>query len=314
MKRIEIQERIFWIMIGVIILFCMSCSSESDPVEEPPETNNAIGEVTGMVLDQDDYMYENVKINLKEGSSTFRSRDTDDSGVYQFTNVPEGNYSVEIELPLSTIAVGSDSKSVSVQANSTSSADFTIRTQPVEGTLVHGAGDLLGEVRNAAGSVPSGPSELLFAVNVFTDQAMVPLLGPDGMQVTLGEWDNAAGTVDIYCDGDTSHLEFTFTGLLPEGVYTLWVGPMDGNVILGTGALGDGSGTDNVLDVDSNGDATISISMEAGSLSVAGSLASCVLTSQVDIVLILDYHIDGKTYGSSPGADHTDVGHLLFIL
>ena len=172
----------------------------------------------------------------------------------------------------------------------------------------------MGEVRNAAGSVPSGASELLFAVNVFTDQAMVPLLGPDGMQVTLGEWNNAEGIVNIFCDGDTSHLEFTFSGLLPEGVYTLWVGPMDGSTILGTGALGDGSGTDNILDVDSNGDATISLSMEAGSLSVAGSLASCVLTSQVDIVLILDYHIDGKTYGSSPGADQNDVGHLLFVL
>ena len=142
----------------------------------------------------------------------------------------------------------------------------------------------------------------------------MPILGPDGEHVTLAEWDNAEGSAEIHCSGDTTVMEFSFSGLLPEGVYTLWVGPMNGNNILGTGALGDGSGSDNILDVSPAGNAEISISMDPGNLSVAGSISSCLLTNQTDIVLILDYHIDGQTHGASPGADNTDVGHLLFFL
>ena len=93
----------------------------------------------------------------------------------------------------------------------------------------------------------------------------------------------------------------------------MWVGTLDTQP-MGTGAMGNNIGTDNVLDVDGAGNSSISVEMDAGSLSVSGSIPSCVLTSQLEVVLILDYHIDGQTYGSSPGPDHADVGHIIFVL
>ncbi|MGI9546155.1 MAG: carboxypeptidase-like regulatory domain-containing protein [Flavobacteriaceae bacterium] len=314
------NSKIGGLIISIVLLSVLSsinsaCTTTNDPADEPdPNTANDMGEISGIVEDQDGNLYHNVKMTLKEGSATFRVVSTGENGMYTFTNVPVGSYSVDIELPLSTDAVSGDSKSVSVSKSNTTNADFTIETTAIDGTLVLGSGDLLGEVRTATGDVPSSGSDLLYAVNVFTDQALVPLIGPDGMQVTLAQWDNAEGTVEIYCEGKTSHMEFTFSGLLPEGAYTLWVAPMNGSNITGTGALGDSSGSDNILDVDATGNASISIAMDSGSLSVFGSLSSCVMTSQTDVVLILDYHIDGLTHGSSPGADKDDVGHLLFFL
>ena len=299
-----------------LVSFTMSCSSSGSEGDDdpPPGQSEDVGEVSGMVTDEDGNVYDNVEIILKEGTTTSRVVRTMNTGIYTFSNVPVGSYNVEYELPLSSEAVGSDSHSVTVQKNSTSNADFTVRPLPIDGTLVLGAGDIVNEVRNAAGNVPTGASEELYAVNVFSDQALVPILDANGLPVTRGQWDNAEGVAEIYCDGETTYFEFEFSGLLPNGVYTLWVGTMNGTQITGTGAMGDRSGSDNVLDVDGAGNGSISIVMEAGSLSVSGSIPSCVLTSHVDVVLILDYHIDGMTYGSSPGPDFTEVGHLLFLL
>ena len=317
MKSIFFNKRKIWYgFLFTSLLVSLSCSSESDPSDDDPNVpNDQVGEINGMVTDEDGNLYDNVRILLNEGTTLFRVVNTNENGMYTFTNVPVGGYNVEIELPLSTTASGAVSSQVSVQVNNTATVDFTIRANRVDAALVLGAADFLGEVRNAAGGVPTGSSELLYAVNVFTDPSTsVPILGPDGEHVTLGEWDNAEGSVEIYCSGETTVMEFSFSGLLPEGVYTLWVGPMSGNNILGTGALGDGSGTDNILDVSPLGNAEISVSMEPGSLSVFGTLSSCLLTNQTDIVLILDYHIDGQTHGASPGLDTSDVGHLLFFL
>ena len=305
-------------IVSVVGIFLVSCSGDSDPDDTNNNGNNNqsedVGQVSGMVEDEDGNVYDNVRILLKEGTTTFRIVSTDNLGIYNFANVPVGSYNVEFELPLSTSAVGSDSQSVNVQKNATSNADFTVRPMPIDGTLVLGAGDIVGEVRNAAGNIPTAASEELYAVNVFSNQALVPILDPDGLPVTLGKWDNAEGVAEIYCDGETSYFEFEFSGLLPNGAYTLWVAPMNGTQILGTGAMGDPSGSDNALNVNGAGNASIAIVMDSGTLSVSGSIPSCVLTSQVDIVLILDYHIDGMTYGGSPGPDHTDVGHILFLL
>lgn len=309
------------LLMLILSSIAISCSSSSDSDDGNNNNNNnntgpseQTGEVSGMVSDQDGNVYDNVRITLLEGTTAFRIVSTENTGMYTFSNVPVGSYSVEIELPLSSNAVGADSHAVSVQNNSSVTADFVVDIPPIDGTLVLGAGDVLGEVRNAAGNVPTSASELIYAVNVSTDQALVPILDANGDHVSLGEWDNAEGVVEIYCDGETTYADFNFSGLLPNGVYTIWVGTLNGNQPTGTGAMGSSSGTDNVLDVDGSGNASISIVMDAGSLSVFGSISSCVLTSQNTVVLILDYHIDGNTYGSSPGPDFTEVGHIIFYL
>lgn len=299
----------------IIISSTLSCSSSDDPDDDNPgNPNNGQGEVSGIVNDEDGNLYHNVRISLKEGTSTISSAVTNENGLYTFSNVASGTYSAVIQLPLSTSAVGSESKQVSVQNQSQAMADFTIKPRSVSSTLVLGDDDFLGEVRTEDGSVPTSASDSLYAVNVFSNMVQVPIIGPDGSHVTRGEWDNAEGTLEIFCSAQTTIMEFDFSGLLPEGVYTLWVGPTNGTEILGTGALGDRSGSENILDVDSQGNAQISVTMDPGSLSVFGTISSCLLTNLTDMMLILDYHIDGQTHGASPGPDGTEVGHLYFIL
>ena len=131
-------------MISTIML---SCSSDSDPPEGDDDPTPAAdeGDVEGMVTDQDGNVYDNVRITLKEGTTTVRIVSTQNTGIYNFADVSVGSYNVEIELPLSTAIVGSDSQSVSVQKNATANADFTVNPMAIEGDLVLGAGDILGE-------------------------------------------------------------------------------------------------------------------------------------------------------------------------
>ena len=317
MKSKFFKNRKLWHgLIYAVLCTFLSCSSDSSSGDDDPMMpDNQGGVIDGMVTDEDGNAYDNVRILLMEGTTQTGAVNTNVNGTYSFTNVPAGAYVVEIELPLSSSASGPDSRQVTVVNNNTETADFTIRTNSVQANLVLADGDVLGEVRNAAGGIPTSPSELLYAVNIFTDPSTsTPILGPDGEHVTMDEWDNAEGSVEIHCSGRTTVMDFNFSGLLPEGSYTLWVGPMNGSNILGTGALGNPSGSDNTLNVSAAGNASISINMVPGNLSVFGTISSCLLTNQTDILIILDYHIDGQTHGPSPGPDNTEVGHMIFIL
>ncbi len=306
--------------IGLIILLFIftlcGCSSSDDIPGDPGGQSNGNGNATvsGTVKDIDGNPYERVKIDLKQAVNQVGSTTTDETGRFAFNNVKSGDYSLLMNLPLASDEVSQNPADLTVNGSNTASVDFVIETDEVDGNVTLGANDPLGEVRTEDGSVPSNADDLLYAVNVFSNFDRVPILNPDGQHIKRSEWDDAQGTMNVYCNGDTSYFEFEFSGLIPNGAYTLWVGPVNGLNILGTGALGNSSGTDNILDVDASGNAEISLSMEAGNLSVFGMLSSCILTNGTDIMIILDYHIDNQTHGPSPGPDHTEVGHILFVL
>ena len=306
--------------IGLIILLFIfalgGCSSSDDSPDDPggPSNGNGDATVSGTVKDVDGNPYERVKIDLKQAVNQVGTTTTDESGRFSFNNVKSGDYSLLMNLPLASDEVSQNPADVSVNGSNTASVDFIIETDEVDGDVTLGVNDALGEVRTEDGSVPSNADDLLYAVNVFTNFDRVPILAPDGHHIKRSEWDDAQGIMRVYCDGDTSYFEFEFSGLIPNGVYTLWIGPGTSTNILGTGALGSNDGTDNVLDVDDNGNSEISMSMSSGTLSVFGILTSCVLTNGTNITIVLDYHIDNQTYGSFPGPDNQDVAHMLFVL
>jgi len=136
-----------------------------------------------------------------------------------------------------------------------------------------------------------------------------PVRDPDGNPITLGAFKAAEGTIAAKCVNKGSHASIHFTGLIPKGVYTVWLVIFDGpppppNVgALGT-SIPDDPRIGNDFMASESGQGQISLITEAGGLSVRGRFDGCFLDEDEDrrqAEIHLVYHHDGMTYGPMPG-------------
>lgn len=121
-------------------------------------------------------------------------------------------------------------------------------------------------------------------------------MGPE-LGVTMAEWLAAEGSGSYECVDGKAVINADFTGLRPDAVYTMWnyidasppTSPWQGLLF----PLGARDGSDATFHTDGSGNATYSANFEpclqaSGTQTLAGIAAA--------------WHIDGKTYGKSPGA------------
>ena len=90
--------------------------------------------------------------------------------------------------------------------------------------MVYDDTDTFGELKNAAGDMPVDDAELVYARNAFEEPIgeLHPIEAPDGHHLTPGEWRQAKGTATASCDGEITKYSLSFSGLVPNGVYTVW--------------------------------------------------------------------------------------------
>lgn len=148
-----------------------------------------------------------------------------------------------------------------------------------------------------------------------------PLTGPDGRQLTAGEWVEATGQVTISCiDGGTRY-DFRLQGLISNGVYSVWhnLRPTEG-AGGAFGALASHPGDiRNSFTATTSGTVDFSVTGSAGRMTVHGSVPSCTLPipsrpetyRQWSWIFSLVYHKDNR----APGIDlplETAISHLAF--
>lgn len=163
--------------------------------------------------------------------------------------------------------------------------DPTLVTQITAADLPH-AGDQ--DIYASAVAIPHNP---------FDADAGGPFPAGEYLGLTLDDWLAAGGTATVSCDGDMGTVSASFTGLVPNAVYTMWYAmvPMPPTVPF-TGALdlplGARDGGQSRLTSNADGAATMDVSF---------SPCLALTNSQVLSMLALAWHSDGQTYGSSPG-------------
>ncbi|SRR6266851_8102029 len=170
-------------------------------------------------------------------------------------------------------------------------------------------------IRDASGQIPTDPKALVYEVRRGN-----PVLAPDGHQLTLAEFNTPQGRASVKCVQQGTHAVLELTGLIPDGVYTVWnvvfrspgFDPTFANLI-GLGAIGEADGSHNSFIADSTGAASVSAITPGGPLSVFGSIASCALTGEFEFHLVGAYHIDGRTHGPVPGPAGTFVEQFGFM-
>lgn len=164
-------------------------------------------------------------------------------------------------------------------------------------------------VQTAEGEMPSDPSDLLYET-----RKKNPLLAPDGHQITWGEFSAVKGEAIAECTDQGTKVTLNLTGLIPNGVYTIWnlsfeapgsdlTDEMLG--VDGLGAAGKGDGSDNAFTASAAGTGSITFTSPGGDLSLFGSIGACSLVDNFEWHVAGAYHADGLTYGPIIGPDGT---------
>src|SRR5207247_1737162 len=72
-------------------------------------------------------------------------------------------------------------------------------------------------IRDASGRIPTDPDALVYEVRKGN-----AVLAPDGHQLTLAEFNAPQGRASVKCVQQGTHAVLELTGLIPNGVYTVW--------------------------------------------------------------------------------------------
>ncbi len=146
--------------------------------------------------------------------------------------------------------------------------------------------------------------------NPFDPKAVGPHPKGEPMGMTLGQWLKHRGTGTYTCTDGTGSLEAEFTGLVPDGVYTMWhafvalppTDPFSGILDLPLGAR---DGSESVFRAAADGTARFTHSFKP-CLQMTGEWITSMLA--------IAYHSDGKTYGAYPGDFGLNAHVPLFLM
>lgn len=170
----------------------------------------------------------------------------------------------------------------------------------------------------------SAPTTLLYLVPVTPAMARTcdptnihAVTAPDGHHVTLDEWRTATGSITITClEGGGTQFDSDFSGLVPNGVYTIWQFTAGAGGALASHAPDD---IKNVLVADANGTVSASVVGTSGPATLFGTVGTCQLPipSQTAVAegvyLVILYHIDDQSWGPGPGPEETGIAHMYVM-
>lgn len=145
----------------------------------------------------------------------------------------------------------------------------------------------------------------------FNPAAVGPHPKGEEFGMTLGEWLKHKGTGRYTCTADGEGImETSFSGLVPDGLYTMWhafmalppTTPFSGTLDLPLGAR---DGSESEFTADENGVAEFN-----------HRFRPCLEMSDVwtTSMLAINYHSDGRTYGAYPGAFGLNSHIPLFLM
>ena len=167
--------------------------------------------------------------------------------------------------------------------------------------VTQGDNDMSARLFKSAVRVPHNP---------FDPAQVGPHPKGEPMGMSLGEWLAHRGTGVYTAEDGVGHLDLEFTGLVPDGVYTLWhaftavppTTPFSGALELPLGAR---DGSESIFTADAEGRArfrhTFTPELEMSDVWTRSMLA-------------LNYHSDGKTWGGLPGDFGLNAHVPLFVM
>jgi hypothetical protein len=170
-------------------------------------------------------------------------------------------------------------------------------------TVRAGACDVMNP--NVGVIMPSTPGDAL-VYGAPPERPCNPVLAPDGHHMTLDEFNAIEGTVRVQCLRQGTLVDVRLSGLQPHGIYTVWVPINVAPPPTSSTALGSVEGDEkfrNSFRANARGEAQITLIQPEGiGTNRPGIVPLCLLgdpAQRVEVHIV--YHMDGNTYGGTPG-------------
>jgi hypothetical protein len=179
-------------------------------------------------------------------------------------------------------------------------------------SVVNGDGELPLEVDFA-------PDTLLYDWYKLPD--MVPVTGPDGEQLTWGEFSGVGGSVRLKCLSQGTHVTVHAEGLLPRGLYTGWVAVLDQDLApIGAAPVGRNDGSRSEFRASGSGRGSLVAIDRASPLTEVFvgdrfETPDCLFDLVEDgyvVEIALAYHYDDETHGPLPRPNAVEQTSTLF--
>lgn len=198
---------------------------------------------------------------------------------------------------------GRDSVATGVDGLTATQANFTIVTASLA-IRVEG-GDDVGSGFVSIDELRGDPSP---STPLYESRSNEPILAPEGVHVTWGAFSGAEGAVIVKCTEQRAHVAAHLSGLIPKGVYSIWVDIFDVDTgdLLDRFALGGAKrkGKNNTLRASGRGEGHLAGFAPPGARATVdrGDLSACMLKDVEKRLhewrVVGVYHIDG-----TPGVD-----------
>lgn len=218
--------------------------------------------------------------------------------------------------PLATLAEGASSADhQNVRARARMVAFLNVASPDAPNT--NGAENLVDEFGNPIQWHTLGSASVpLYTQNIFAPVPtgnLSPVLAPDGHHLTPSEWWQASGKARVTCLPQGTRYRFSFRGLVPDGVYTIWHFTPTGGGALASHPPAD---VNNVFMANDDGAAELSVIGTPGPATLFGIRPPCTLDQAEEFFVVL-YHIDSNYCGPFPCDNPqtpapTEVAHLFF--
>ena len=164
------------------------------------------------------------------------------------------------------------------------------------------------------GDTPTDPKGL-----VYESRKMNPVLSPSGHHLTLEEFDAVTGKLKMTCTPEGTRVDLKLEGLIPFGLYSVWVLVFDEPGFtpdfaheIAEGVPGGNEGLYSSFVAGADGTGTYSEIVPEGDMSFFGSVTDCLL-DEYEVHIVGAYHMDGKTYGGELGPDGKAVEQFAWV-
>lgn len=167
------------------------------------------------------------------------------------------------------------------------------------------------------GNAPTGPETMLFEI-----RELNPVVDTEGKQLSFEEFSTVRGTAIIEGIEGGTRVSLNLTGLVPNGLYTLWnvtfkepgFDPsLEDMNLIGLGVVGKNDGSESYFRASPTGTGQITAFTPEGPLSMMGGIAAHPFSQEVEWHLVGSYHMDDQTHGPDLGPDGTVVEQFAFI-
>ena len=146
--------------------------------------------------------------------------------------------------------------------------------------------------------------------NPFSAEAVGPYPKGEAIGMTLGAWLKHQGTGTYRCENGAGTLSTSFSGLIPDGVYTMW------HAFMPIPATTPFSGTLDIPLGARDGSTSVFTADAAGNAAFDHTFKPCLQMSDVWVtsMLAINWHSDGNTYQAHPGDFGYNAHIPLFLM